>query len=448
MPLPLRLYRFITSCLHKWLVRFLNKRVQNGKEDPKRLKERMGFASSPRPAGHLTWFHAASIGEAQSVLILLKKLHETYPDMQFLITTGTLTSANLLKKRLPKWAIHQFYPLDHPRWVKRFLDHWKPDIAIWVESELWPNMLLEIKKRPMPLALVNARMSKRSLRRWSRMRKSAHHLLNIFDLFLTQTDQDAIAFKHLGARSIYVTDSLKYAADPLPADQDNLIRFQKELDTRRYWLFASSHDGEEDIAMDIHANLKAKFPTLLTMIAPRDPKRADSIMALAQSKGLKIHQRSENPVPPDLETDIYLIDTFGELGLFYALNNISCIGGSFSLDNAGGHNPIEAAQLNCAILHGPMVQNANRIYDEMNTAMAAIRCENKDDLKQIIARLLLNPENIIHLQDAAQQFIDGKSHILDDILKHMKPLITQAGMNCPPPETRQEAENGQALRVN
>lgn len=436
----LKIYRALTSCSSTPLSFLLKQRLKRGKEDEQRLSERMGFPTKDRPAGHLVWFHAASVGEAQSVLILLRTFRENFPKMNFLVTTGTLTSANLMIKRLPDWATHQFYPLDQPKWVTNFLDHWRPDMAIWIESELWPNMLMEIKKRQFPIALINARMSKKSLRRWRFIPGSARAILNVFDLFLAQTDHDAKAYKDLGAQNVKITDSLKYAADPLPLDEDEFNRFDSALETRVGWLYSSSHEGEEEIVFRIHKDLKTNFPTLLSIIVPRDPGRADAIIHKCKAQGLTIHQRSQNKAPPDPETDVYLADTFGELGLFYKLSGLSCIGRSFSNDGGGGHNPIEAAQLKSAVLHGPNVQNFAKVYGEMNEAHAALRCETEEELKHNLARLFFNPENIYHLQSSAYSFVMEKAAVLDHIMEELSPLFIQAGFNCQHPEDRKTFE--------
>lgn len=440
MTSTLKLYKFLTHCSTGALTEFLKRRLKRGKEDESRLNERMGSPTKTRTKGHLVWFHAASVGEAQSVLILLKTFRQTFPAINFLVTTGTVTSSNLMEKRLPDWAIHQFYPVDHPKWVKQFLDHWQPDMAIWIESELWPNMMMEIKQRQFPIALVNARMSNRSLKRWRLFPNTARSLMNVFDLFLAQTEKDAKAYKTLGAQNVRMTDSLKYAADPLPVDENELNRFNRALETRIGWLYSSTHDGEEEIAFDIHRDLKPNFPTLLTIIVPRDPARAESIIVKAKNKNLVVHQRSQNMAPPDPETDIYLADTFGELGLFYQLSGLSCIGRSFSNDGGGGHNPIEAAQLRCAILHGPNVQNFSKVFNDMNAERAAIRCETPDELKHMLARLFFNTDNIYHLQESAFRFAQEKTKVLDHIITELQPLFVQAGFNCNAPEDRKSAK--------
>ena len=436
MPAPLKLYEMMTRHT-KWLFKLgLKLRVSKGKEDPERLCERMGTASEKRPSGHLIWFHAASVGEAQSCLILIKTFRENFPGIQCLITTGTKSSAELMKKRMPDWALHQYYPVDHPDWVCEFLDHWRPDLAIWVESEIWPNMLCEIKKRQLPVALVNARMSRQSFRRWRYFPKTAKQLLDTFDLFLAQTKEDEQTFRALGAGKVVVTDSLKYAADPLPVDKNMLNKFDSRLETRIGWLYASTHNGEEEIAFEIHKELKENFPTLLTIIAPRDIKRANEIRNLAQSKDLKIHIKSENDAAPDPETDIFLVDTFGEMGLFYQLSGLACIGRSFSKDGGGGHNPIEAAQLKCAVLHGPNIQNFSKVYQEMNEDKAALRCETPEELKHNLARLFFNPENVFHLQTSAYEFVCSRAKVLEHIMQELEGLFIESGLNCIPPEDR------------
>ncbi len=428
----LKLYRALSKVSQPVLKAWLKRRLKRNKEDEQRLPERMGQASIARPDGRLIWLHAASVGEAQSILILVKYLKAKFNDAHFLITTGTVTSSQLMMKRLPEWAIHQYYPLDIPVWVNAFLDHWHPDLAIWTESELWPNMLTSVGERNIPTALVNARISSNSYKKWSLFPATIQKLFGIFDMILAQTEDDARMIRNLGARKVIVTDSLKYCAESLFVDANEFNRFSSALASRIGWLFASTHHGEEDMAFNIHMSMKEKYPNLLTVIAPRHPDRRDDIIKAAEQKSLNIHVRSESPEPPAPDTDIYLVNTLGELGLFYKLCGIACIGRSFSLDGGGGHNPIEAIQLGCVTLHGPNVQNFTRVYRDMDVNGVSIPCKDKNELQSSLETLMEQPEKIFALQDAGAAFISEKSGIIDLIMDELEPLFIQAGLNCPP----------------
>ena len=407
------------------LRRVLQKRARQGKEDPKRLGERMGQASVERPAGQLLWFHAASVGEAQSTLILLEALHEALPDAHFLITTGTVTSATLMRKRLPRYAIHQYYPLDHPDWVRQFLNHWKPNGVIWMESELWPVMLDEIKKRDIPAALVNGRLSPQSQKRWNMAKGMAKSLLSTFGVIMTQTQEDQSAFESLGAARVMTTDNLKYSAAPLPYDEHELSRLKNAFGDRPLWVYASTHDGEEQLACRLHKQLKKDVPDILTIIVPRHPDRREKIKDTLESYDVSYSFRGKERLVPSTKQDIYVADTIGELGLFYHLCPIACIGRSFSFDGGGGHNPIEAAQHDCAVIHGPNIQNLALIYDEMNKAGAALMLKDEKMFETRLRKLLTDPEGLSALLRSADIFLNRKSAVLERITKTLLPLFAQ-----------------------
>lgn len=386
-----------------------------GKEDPARLAERRGYASSPRPVGTLVWIHAASVGEAQSALILIEKL----TNCSVLLTSGTVTSASYIGARLPAHAIHQFMPLDAPRWVNRFLDHWKPDLALWMESELWPVMLGEIKRRNIPAVLVNARLSDRSFKRWQVARQSAQTIIGAFDTILAQTPDAAQKYKTLGAANVHFTDNIKFSAAPLPCDETDLAALTHAIGARPCWVYASTHEGEEEIASRMHERLKATFPELLTVIVPRHPNRRAQIAALIGDAQL----RGESKNPPAPDTGIYIADTMGELGLFYRAAPVAMIGRSFSLDGGGGHNPIEAAQLGCAVLSGPHVQYQQEIFDDMVAAGAARLVTDDDDLYDALMRLLGDKQYLHEQQDKARTYAARKAAVVDAVMAHISPLV-------------------------
>lgn len=419
----LNLYKPLTRYSKPLLHALLASRVRAGKEDKERLNERQGIANKKRPKGKLFWVHAASVGEAQSALIFIEALLDKNKNVQILLTTGTKTSATLMAQKLPKRAFHQFYPLDHPEWVERFLDHWKPDAVFWMESELWPNMLLEIQNRKIPSALINGRLSPRSYKRWRRFKRSIKSILSCFHLVLTQTQQEQIFFEALGAKNVKTTDNLKYSAAPLSFNKNDYSALKKAIAKRPLWLYASTHKGEEELACRIHISLKENYPDLLTIIVPRHPERGTEIANICDAQGLDAVLRGVTKLLPDKDSDIYVANTLGELGLFYQLSSIACIGRSFSDDGGGGHNPIEAAQLDCAVLHGPNVQNLQDIFDDMNTIGAAIKLENESHFIDTVNTLMANENVLKDSQNKALDFAKSKTRVIHTVMAELQPLL-------------------------
>ncbi len=416
----LALYRAATRLARPALGRLILRRMAAGKEDPERIAERYGVASRPRPEGPLIWLHAASVGESQSALSLIAKLLAANGRMNILVTTGTVTSARLLATRLPARSFHQFAPLDVPRWVDPFLDHWRPDLALWMESELWPNMLTGLRRRGVPAVLVNARMSAGSFSRWRRMPGVAASLLRCFDVCLAQSEAQADRLRKLGARDVACPGNLKFSAEPLPAAATVLAAIEPALRDRRRLLFASTHEGEERIAGALHRRLRPTHPTLLTIIVPRHPARAESIAQMLGAAGLGVRRRSLGEMP-DKTDDIYLADTMGELGLFYRLADLAVIGGSFI--RHGGHNPLEAAQLDCAVLYGPDMTNFQAIADELTVASAAVACADEAALESTAARLLGDEQARAALAHAARAVADAHRDVVDRIVERLAPYL-------------------------
>ncbi|MGE4218954.1 MAG: 3-deoxy-D-manno-octulosonic acid transferase [Alphaproteobacteria bacterium] len=383
----LTLYRAATVAALPLIDWYLQRRLQAGKENAGRLDERRGIASAARPDGSLVWLHAASVGEAQSSLALVRLLVDE--GRHVLVTTGTVTSGALLAERLPAGAIHQFVPVDRPAWVGRFLDHWRPDLALWIESELWPNLLIEAAARRIPSALVNGRMSARSFARWRMVPGLARNLLGCFGLCLAQTEAQAERFRQLGARNVGYVGNLKFSAAPLPVEDGVLRGLQARLGSRPRWLAASTHPGEEALAAAAHAALRRKYPGLLTMIVPRHPHRGPAIAAELAALGMAVARRSAGEAPA-AGTDIYLADTLGELGLFYRLADIAFVGGSMA--SHGGHNPLEPAQLDCAVLHGPDMANFETVAAELHAAGGAQCVDGDATLAEAVGKLLADSD--------------------------------------------------------
>jgi len=386
--LALKCYTAATRLLLPAAPMILRIRALQGKEDPNRRSERFGQASVPRPAGTLLWFHAASLGETATMLPVMNRLAAARPGARLLLTTGTLTSAALAAQRLPHGAIHQFIPLDSPQFVGNFLDHWRPDLAVFMESEIWPNLILECAARRVPLTLVNARMSKRSFRRWRARPSVAGPLFGRFDLILAQDRRMAAQFSELGARKAISVGNLKIDVPPPPINEAVLQELRSSTATRALWLAASTHEGEETLLAEVHTRLRTALPGLLTIIAPRHPERGRTIAQQLSKLGLAVSQRSQNELP-HAGTDIYLADTMGELGTLFALAPVSFIGKS--LIGRGGHNPIEAVRHGSAVVSGIHRQNFREAYDALARAQGAVEVRSAGELTEAALGLLTDP---------------------------------------------------------
>lgn len=422
------LYRSVTTTGLPLVELLLHQRILRGKEEPTRIDERRGLPSIERPKGPLVWIHAASIGEAQSVLVLIERILRTSPDLHVLMTTGTVTSAKMMADRLPRRAIHQYVPVDRIGWVRRFLDYWKPGAGLWVESELWPNLLLESRRRQIPLALVNARMSASSHKSWGRAPKLAKQMLAAFDTILAQDETIASRLRDLGAPHVSVTGNLKLAAAPLPATAGELLTLQDGIGDRPVWLAASTHRTEEDAVGEVHLALRDRLPGLLTLLAPRHPQRGDEIEQSLARMDLAIARWSrDEPITP--ETDIYLVDATGHLGPLYRVSPLAFIGGS--LIPHGGQNMLEAAQLGCAVLHGPHVDNFRSITTDLATAGASREIASRKDLTRTVAELLTDTAKLDAMTAAADAAASRNQAVLDLTLQRLQPLIAKAVAGTP-----------------
>ena len=412
------LYRAATWLAGPLLTALLRARMTRGKEDPARLGERMGRAGAARPLGVLVWIHAASVGEAQSVLALLARVAAERPHLSLLLTTGTLSSARLVAGRLPPRTLHQFVPLDRASWVRAFLDHWQPDLALWVESELWPNLVLETRAREIPMALLNGRMSPTSHAAWRRAPGFARRLLSCFELAFAQSRAEAERFRELGAPRVETVGNLKYAAEMLPADARALAALGQAMGARPRWLAASTHAGEDEPVLAAHRTLATHHPDLLTIIAPRHPARADAIVQLAQAQGLHVARRSAGETP-DAQTQLYLADTMGELGLFYRLCPVVFMGGS--LVPHGGQNLLEAARHGAAILHGPHMHNFAEIVAEMAGVTETVA--DGAALARAAERLLSDASLRARRGAEARAVADAQRGVLDRVMATLAPLL-------------------------
>lgn len=410
----------------------LQNRLRAGKEDPNRIGERQGIASRARPDGKLIWMHVASVGEAQSIKILIDEFLFANPNLHILVTSGTRTSAELLSKTLPERAFHQYVPFDHPDWVRAFLDHWQPNMALWAESELWPNLLMQIQKRRIPAALLNARLSFQSARNWSYSRGLLAELLATFSVILCQSDQDKHYYESLGGRSVFTTGNIKFSAKPLPFSDNEYHSLSNSIQGRPTWIYASTHFDEESIAADIHKALKRDIPNVLTIIAPRHPERSAQILETLSSYDLKITRRDPQlKRTPDSDTDIYLVDTMGELGLFYKLTDIAMIGRSLSLDGGGGHNPLESMRLGAVTLFGPLIQNLKDIYDDVKSSQVGIPVQDKDALYKAVHHLMTDQQYKQNMIQLTSKFIEDRNQTLQNTLNELEPLCLEIGITPP-----------------
>jgi 3-deoxy-D-manno-octulosonic-acid transferase len=419
----LALYKTLMAASTPVLEAYLRKREKRGREDAARAGERRGQAGRLRGTAPLIWFHAASVGESLALLAIITRILQDYPGAEALVTTGTVTSAKLMAERLPPRAFHQYMPVDHPKWVKSFIDHWHPEAVVWSESELWPNILAEVKRRGIPAVLLNARMSESSFRQWKWAKGAAKDVLSVFSLCLGQNVAEADRLVQLGARDVRVSSNLKYAAAPLPFAPEKLYALKDAIHGRPMMLFASTHPGEEEVALSAHAALKHRIPGLLTIIVPRHPPRGNDVLALAQKSGATAVLRSTGALPDSIH-EVYIADTLGELGLFFRLCNIVVMGGSFA--PIGGHNPIEPAQLGCAIFYGPHMHNFTTINEDFLRAKAAVQVQTEEELHQKLGAALQSPELFAPMGDAARQMTEEKSHVTGEIAGLLKPVLDAA----------------------
>jgi 3-deoxy-D-manno-octulosonic-acid transferase len=398
----------------------LNRRLRRGKEHPQRFAERRGEATARRPSGTLVWVHGASVGELAAAIPLIERLRAGSHNV--LVTTGTTTSAAFAEQRLPSGAIHQFVPLDVPAFVARFLDHWRPDLALFVESDLWPNMIMAAAQRGIPLIVVNGRLSEGSFERWRYLPDTIEALLKRLDLCLVRTTLDAERFATLGAPRITTTGNLKLDVPPLPVDDRKLARLTAALAGRPVIAAASTHLGEESAVIDTQRRLKSTFRGLLTILVPRHPERGASIANEIAAAGLTAALRSRDQLP-QAGTDIYIADTVGELGLIYRLAPIVFMGGS--LIPHGGQNPIEPAKFGAAILHGPHVSNFADVYAALDRAKGAEMVPDAGRLPVRVGAWLKDGEERARVSAAAKTTVDLLGGALERTLTALEPYLMQ-----------------------
>jgi len=420
LPAALRAYRFLSAAVAPLSPLLLAVRLRRGKESAERLAERRGAALYERPNGPLVWLHAASVGELASVLPLIARIAASH--LRVLVTTGTVTSSEIAQERLPPDVIHQFIPLDVPHYMRRFLDHWRPELALFVESDLWPNRIIETARRRIPMIVINGRLSERSFRRWHYLPTLIGNLLQRFDLCLARSAADAARFATLGTNHVITAGDLKLDVPAPSCDQAELIRLRTAIGTRPVIAAASTHEGEEGAMFAAHERLRAQFPDLLTLVVPRHPERGASVAALAASSGLRVALRTRGATL-NAKTDVYVADTVGEMGLFYRLAPVVFVGGS--LVRHGGQNPIEPAKLGAAILHGPHVWNFTELYGALDAAGGAVQIEDAQRLASGFAVLLADPATRQRTADVARTTVEAMCGALRRTLVSLEPYLLQ-----------------------
>ncbi len=418
-PIGILLYKFFCFSMFPLILTFYMVRKFRGKEDLYRFSERKGLATIDRPNGKLVWLHCASVGEAQSALPIIKKLIKEI-DANFLITTGTISSYQIIKKRVPKKVYHQYIPIDLNRYNKRFLKYWNPDLVLWFESELWPNILLLLQERNIKHLIINARMSEKSFQKWKYFPSTAKKILSGFDLCITQSKEDSIKFKFFGTENVIDLVNIKYFVPKLDVESDQLKFFTNSFKGRKVWLAASTHEGEELLVADIHISLSKKIPNLLTIIAPRHPNRRKSIEKMLLEKKLDFSIRSRGEIP-DFKTDIYLADSIGEMGLWYSICKIVFLGKS--IIGKGGQNPIEPSLFGCAVICGSHVENFSEVVRELLNVEAIIQIDSMEDIQNELFMLLNNVNHASDIGIKAKNFVINKSKFIDKFFEKIMPEI-------------------------
>ena len=373
-PFKVKLYLILSIILDPIYFLYQNIAILRKKEEKKWLLERWVNKGVKRPKGQLIWVHVASVGEALSTFPLIQKILGDLPDTNVLVTSTTKTSAKLLKNYDDDRVIHQMSPFDTFFVSNRFLNHWKPDLAFRVESEIWPRILVEIKKREVPNYLFNARFSIKTIERMKNDIISAKYLLSLFDQIHVPEKQSEQLLFELGLKpdKIFITGDLKDSREALQFDTSLVKEFSQVIDNRNVWLAANTHRGEDEIVLHAHKKIGG-----ILIIVPRHIERAVEIMSLCSSNGLTCQLRSEY-ANLQKNTDVYVADTMGEMGLWYSLVKIAFIGGS--LVEKGGHNPVEAAQLGVVTLHGPFIFNSRAKYEKFNSDEISYEICNAEEI--------------------------------------------------------------------
>ncbi|WP_208976176.1 3-deoxy-D-manno-octulosonic acid transferase [Polycladidibacter stylochi] len=413
----LRCYQALGYIMPPFLHALYSYRVSKGKEDSSRRNERFGYASQTRPQGPLVWVHAASVGETNAVLPLLHRLGEM--GYGVLLTTGTLTSSRVAEQRAPEHVIHQFVPYDTPAALDRFLNYWQPQCAITVESEIWPLTFTKLRQRKIPLVIVNARMSARSCDNWLKLPSLTRDIFQSVTLVLAQTNEDAARFAQLGAKRTKTIGNLKYHSNELHMDTGSLAQLEAQIGNRPLWLAASTHPKEEQEIINAHQKIRAVYPDILTIIVPRHPERGQMLFNEFKQQ-LPCARRAQGD-KITATTQVYFADTLGELGVFFCLSKMVFMGGS--LVEIGGHNPMEPAQMGCAVITGPHIENFAQVYEDFAQNAAVTKVQNSDQLASSVMRFLQHPEQIQEQSNNAKAVVTQGRGGLQQVVLELENLL-------------------------
>ena len=427
MTYDLTLYRLGMRMATPILPLYVRRRLKQNKEHPERYKERYGKTLTPRPSGPLVWLHAASVGESIMLLPLLRKFIAEQPGTQLLLTTGTLTTSQVMKSQLPDGVIHQFSPADCPKFIDRFLNHWKPDLAVLAESEIWPNLILRTRALGIPTALINARMSKTSLNSWAKRKKASAHIFGGFDTIIAADALTAERLSELSGHEVILGGNLKYAAQPLKVSRRQFTLLKNQTEGRTIWAAASTHHGEEGFIAQMHSKLLQQIPDALLLLAPRHPERANVIKAILGNENLSVAQRSLNE-PITADTQVYLFDTLGEMGLVYYISPVSVVCGSLTQSSAG-HNPLEATRLGSAVISGSNISSFSDIYDSLIEANAVRVVKDTPEFETALFTLLTDEPARAAQAKSARKLARAQDGVLDTIWKGLSPFMPDSGTN-------------------
>lgn len=418
-PFGLIAYRAVTAAASPIVPMFLRRRAAIGKEQPTRNSERFGIAEMSRPEGPLVWLHGASVGESIAALPLAERLVAN-GRATVLVTSGTVASATLLTSRLPAGAIHQYVPVDTPAATKRFVAHWKPDVGVFVDSDLWPNLILNAHASGTRLVLANARISKRSFKGWHWAPKTARTILSCFDVCLAQSEEFAARFRALGCPDVRVAGSLKADAPPLAANPTALEDVKRAIGNRPVFIAAQTHPGEDETVLPAHDRVRRRIPNLLTIIIPRHIERGSDIVMLCGARPTRRRAKGELPLS---DTAIYVADTLNELGIFYRIGGPAFVGGT--LVPIGGHNPLEPARLKSPVLAGPHIANSRTAFEAIFAEQGSGLVSSTGEIAAFVERLLMDPSEMRRLGEAAARgaaslggAVERAQRVIENLLVH------------------------------
>ncbi len=420
MTAGLKLYAGLTRLLHGVTPGLLRSRARKGKEDPARWRERLGETATPRPRGPVVWFHGVSVGESLSALPVIERLRAERPDIAILITTATTTSAEILAKRMPAGVIHQFAPVDTPQAARTFLDHWRPGLAVFIESDIWPNLLAELTQRGVPYGLLSARITEKTYNGWQAWRGAMRQVLSGYSLVMAQDRDSEQRLMAMGVVPAAMAN-LKTVGAPLDIDETALRALDALIGERRVLLAASTHFGED--VLIAHALEPYIRDGDLLILVPRHPLKAQDIRIDIEALGLHVAQRALKE-PVTAGTQVYLADTLGELGLFFSLADLIVMGGSFQ-SGVGGHNPLEPARLGKSVITGPDVFNWQGVFDQLIDAGGAFKVDSASDLAFLVGELRSRPEAIAVADRAALEVSQGEAGTLDRVWTALLPLLPE-----------------------